>query len=77
MAKKVYGCNCLALADAYRSLSKALIVNKYFKEDVYFEYSQKALKISNEILNSECDSNKTNHAVNHNLRMVPFKLAFG
>lgn len=73
LAKKVYGCNCLPLADSYRSLSKALTVNKYFKEDIYFEYAQKSLKIANEILNSERDGKN----VNINPRIIPFKLGFG
>ena len=76
LAKKVFGCNCLPLSDAYRSLSKALIVNKYFKEDIYFEYAQKSLKIANEMLNLERDGKDTTGG-NSNPRLIPFKLAFG
>jgi hypothetical protein len=73
LAKKVYGCNCLAIADAYRSLSKALTVNKYFKEDIYFDYAQKSLKIATGIINCEDESKNSNISA----KLIPYKLAFG
>ena len=36
----------MAIADTYRVLSKALILNKFFKDDLYYEYVLKALKIA-------------------------------
>ncbi len=45
LARKVFGYDSLELADAYRSLSKALIINKIFNGD-YYELAAKAHKIA-------------------------------
>lgn len=37
----------MAVADAYKALSKALSINKLFKEGNYFEFANRALKIAN------------------------------
>lgn len=44
MAKKVYGFDSIAVADAYKLLSKALTINKSFKDIFYYEYAQKCFK---------------------------------
>lgn len=46
MAKKVYACESIPVADAYKCLSKAYALNKFFKDDLYYEYAQKCLKIA-------------------------------
>ncbi len=46
MAKTVYGYDSIDVADAYRSFSKALIINKLFDNDIYYEYAHRALKIA-------------------------------
>jgi hypothetical protein len=42
----VYGYDSIDVADIYRSLSKALIVNKLFENDYYYDCAQKAFKIA-------------------------------
>jgi len=46
LAKNVFGYDSIDVADAYRSLSKALIINKIFDYDRYYEYAQRAHKIA-------------------------------
>ncbi|RNA35651.1 Amyloid -binding 2, partial [Brachionus plicatilis] len=46
MAKKVYACESMPVADAYKCLSKAYALNKFFKDDLYYEYAQKCLRIA-------------------------------
>lgn len=46
MAKKVYACESIAVADAYKCLSKAYALNKHFKDDLYYDYAQKCLRIA-------------------------------
>ena len=48
LAKKVYGFDAIAVADAYKVLSKALTINKVFNNGLYFEYAQKSMKIASE-----------------------------
>jgi len=46
LAKRVYGFDAVPVADAYKFLSKALTSNKCFKDNLYYEYAQRAFKIA-------------------------------
>lgn len=46
LAQNVFGYDSIDVADAFRSMSKALIINKIFDQDRYYEYAQKAYKIA-------------------------------
>ena len=43
------GYDSIEVADANRALSKALIINKAFHEEAYYECAQRAFKIAKEI----------------------------
>jgi hypothetical protein len=48
MAKKVYGFDSIAVADAYKACSKAYTLNKAFSSPHFFDFAQKANKIATE-----------------------------
>ena len=44
----------MAVADSYKFLSKALTINKHFKENLYYEHAQNSFRIAIENYSSEC-----------------------
>jgi hypothetical protein len=46
LAKKILGFDSIPLSEACRSISKALMINKIFKNDAYLNYAQQALDIA-------------------------------
>lgn len=46
LAKKVFGFDSLMIADAHKSLSKALMASKQFENDLYYEHASEAYKIA-------------------------------
>ncbi|CAF0994687.1 unnamed protein product [Brachionus calyciflorus] len=61
MTKKVYACETVQVADAFKCLSKAYALNKNFKDNLYYEYAQKCLKIAQEYFTQDSP------------RLVPFQ----
>lgn len=49
MAKKVFGFDSIEIADANRALSKALIINKMFRDEIYYDCAQRAFKIARDV----------------------------
>ncbi len=65
LAKKIYGYNSLAVADAYKVCSKALIINKHFQDNRFYDYASKALKIA------------TEHYSSKSIKLIPFQMSLG
>ncbi len=63
-AKNVYGYDSIEVADASRALSKALIINKSFENEFYYECAQRAFKIAKEIF------------INNNAKLIAYKISY-
>ncbi len=63
-AKNVYGYDSIEVADASRALSKALIINKSFENEFYYECAQRAFKIAKEIF------------INSNAKLIAYKISY-
>lgn len=65
LAKKVYGYDSMAVAEAYKACSKAFIINKQFQDNLFYDYASKALKIA------------TEHYSLKSVKLIPFQMSLG